>query len=231
MKHTKKMILLVVLFATAMGFMETAIVVYLRKLYYPGGFSFPLKIIPPDIGLVECLREAATLVMLITIGIIAGKGKVERFAYFVLAFAVWDIFYYVFLFALLGWPQSLFTWDILFLLPVPWVGPVWAPLLLCALMVYGSVLVILREASGKFQPPLTWQWILMCSGAVVCIVSFMLDYLTFRDHYDAGEPGIFAGFSRYVPESFNTPVFFTGFLLMCYSLFYYQLKPTPNEKI
>ncbi|MBK6833902.1 MAG: hypothetical protein IPG89_06345 [Bacteroidetes bacterium] len=65
--------------------------------------------------------------MLVGAGIIAGKTRLTRFAYFIIAFAIWDIFYYVFLYVLLQWPESLFTWDILFLVPVPWTGPVIAP--------------------------------------------------------------------------------------------------------
>src|SRR6201998_1661345 len=105
-------------FSIAMGFLETAVVIYLRKLYYPHGFQFPLVPIDNDIAMVEFLREAATIIMLLGIGIIAGKNTSQKFGIFIYCFAVWDIFYYVFLKLLLGWPESLFTWDILFIIPV-----------------------------------------------------------------------------------------------------------------
>ena len=105
-----------------MGFMETAVVVYLRKIYYPDGFQFPLIPIDADIALVEFLREAATITMLLGIGILTGKTSSQKFAFFIYCFAIWDIFYYVFLKVLLDWPESRFTWDIIILIPEHWVG-------------------------------------------------------------------------------------------------------------
>jgi hypothetical protein len=101
-----------------MGFLEAIVVVYLRQLYFPEGFDFPLNPIPPKILAIEWLREITTLVMLVSIGIIAGKNFLQRFSYFLYCFAVWDIFYYVALKLLLNWPPSLLTWDLLFLFPV-----------------------------------------------------------------------------------------------------------------
>src|SRR5580700_10847047 len=116
-------------FSIAMGFLEAAVVIYLRKMYYPNGFHFPLTVVEPDIGLTEFLREAATVIMLLAIGILTGKNTSQKFGIFLFCFAIWDIFYYVFLKMLIGWPASLLDWDILFLIPVPWVGPVLAPCL------------------------------------------------------------------------------------------------------
>src|ERR1044072_1504154 len=96
MKSYKPLVWLTI-FSIAMGYLETAVVVYLRKLYYPGGFNFPLVPVTLDIAKTEFWREAATLIMLVGIGVLAGKNKTQRFAYFLLSFAVWDIFYYVFL--------------------------------------------------------------------------------------------------------------------------------------
>ena len=75
------------------------------------------------------MREAATLVMLLAVGMLAGADVAPRLGYTAIAFGVWDIFYYVFLRVIGGWPRSLFDWDILFLLPLPWWGPVLAPVL------------------------------------------------------------------------------------------------------
>ena len=98
----KKTLLWVAIFSTAMGYLECTVVVYLREIYYPGGFNFPLAPIDKPIAITEIGREAATLVMLLGIGFLAGKTAVQRFAYFIYSFAIWDIFYYVFLKVLTG---------------------------------------------------------------------------------------------------------------------------------
>ncbi|MEK6792710.1 MAG: hypothetical protein AABX95_02740 [Nanoarchaeota archaeon] len=117
-KESWKKFWIVTIFSIAMGFLESTIVIYLRKIYYPDGFDFPLKgFIDPNILSIEWIREFFTIVMLITIGLLAGKTLYEKFAYFILSFAIWDIFYYVFLKAFLDWPQSWITWDLLFLIP------------------------------------------------------------------------------------------------------------------
>ena len=125
----------VTLFAVAMGMLESSVVIYLRELYYPGGFQFPLKAMSYTISITELTRELATLIMLMGIGVLSGRNKQERFAWFIYSFAIWDIFYYLFLYLFINWPVSLLDWDVLFLLPVMWVGPVWAPVLLSALMI------------------------------------------------------------------------------------------------
>ena len=111
-KQTYKTLLWLSIFGIAMGLLESAVVVYLRELYYPEGFAFPLKPMGPTLILTEILREAATLVMLMAIGVLAGRTRTERFGYFIFTFAVWDIFYYLFLKLLLNWPESLLTWDV-----------------------------------------------------------------------------------------------------------------------
>jgi hypothetical protein len=112
-----------------MGYMESSVVVYLRAIMYPDGFGFPLAPFDSHLAVTEIFREVATIIMLLGAGIIAGKTFPERFAWFIYCFAIWDIFYYVFLKALLGWPESFMTWDILFLIPATWVGPVISPII------------------------------------------------------------------------------------------------------
>ncbi len=106
-----------------MAYLESAIVVYLRLLYYPEGFIFPIKIIPNEIFLIELGRELATIFMLASISFLIGARFVDRFSYFLFAFGVWDIFYYVWLKLFINWPDSLLTDDLLFLIPVPWISP------------------------------------------------------------------------------------------------------------
>ena len=106
-------------FAIAMAYLESAVVVYLRLIYYPNGFDFPLVVIPMREALIELGREGATVVMLVAVGRLGTRGFWSGFAGFMFIFGVWDIFYYVWLKVFLNWPPSLATWDILFLLPVP----------------------------------------------------------------------------------------------------------------
>jgi len=89
----------------------------------------------PGLQRTEVFREAATMIMLACVGWIAGKTWRGRLAYLLIAFGVWDIFYYVFLKVLTGWPRTVLDWDILFLIPLPWWGPVVTPTSVAALMV------------------------------------------------------------------------------------------------
>ena len=91
----QKILLWVIIFSIAMGFLETAVVVYLRHIYYPQGFKFPLAPIDTSLVVVEVGRELATIIMLLGVGAIAGRTFASRFAYFILSFAIWDIFYYL----------------------------------------------------------------------------------------------------------------------------------------
>ena len=143
MRPVEKTLIVVSLFAIAMGLLESAVVIYLRDILYPGGFEFPLNPVRPDLVWTEILRELATLVMLLGVGILAGRNLAERFAWFMYSFAVWDIFYYAFLRVLIGWPESLMTWDVLFLLPVTWTGPVITPLIVSATMIFFALIIIL----------------------------------------------------------------------------------------
>ena len=162
-------------YAVAMAYLESAIVVYLRRLYYPRGFDFPLVIIDIPTLLIEVGREAATMVMLATVGAAAGRTRVGKLAYFLYLFGVWDIFYYVWLKVFLDWPASLFTWDVLFLIPVPWVGPVLAPVTV-ALTMIGMALVLLHlERHGPVLPAGKKVWLAQIVAALVVIVSFTMD--------------------------------------------------------
>ena len=128
--------LVVVLFAAGMAWVESASVYYLRVLV---GRVEPYQAIPLPIsgvlGRVELVREVATLVMLATLGVLAGGTMRARLGYTAVAFGVWDILYYVFLRIICGWPRSVLDWDILFLLPLPWWGPVLAPCCIATLMI------------------------------------------------------------------------------------------------
>jgi hypothetical protein len=162
-------------YAMAMAYVESAIVVYLRRLYYPHGFDFPLVIIDIPTLLIEVGRETATIVMLATVAGASGRTKVGKCAYFLYLFGVWDIFYYVWLKVFLDWPASLLTWDILFLIPVPWVGPVLAPITV-ALTMIGMALILLRlEQRGAVLPAAKKMWLAQIVASLIVIVSFTMD--------------------------------------------------------
>ena len=162
-------------YAVAMAYLESAIVAYLRRLYYPKGFDFPLVIIDIPTLLIEAGRETATIIMLATVGVAAGRTKVGKCAYFLYLFGVWDIFYYVWLKVFLDWPASLFTWDVLFLIPVPWVGPVLAPVTV-ALTMIGMALVLLHlEQHGPVRPAGKKVWLAQIVASLIVLVSFTMD--------------------------------------------------------
>jgi hypothetical protein len=164
-----------IVFSIAFGYVEASVVVYLRGLYYPDGFGFPLRMPDQEHLFIELLREGATIVMMAAFGIALGRRSWERFGYFLVMFGVWDILYYVWLKMLLDWPSSVFDWDVLFLIPLPWIGPVLAPVLISVLMMTTGYLVIRRIDRGQpFQPP-SLSWGLSVAATLVILYSFMSD--------------------------------------------------------
>ncbi len=149
----------VVVFAIAMAWVESAVVFYLRTMidriepHQPN----PLPVIG-GFASVELPREFATLVMLFAVGFLAGRTWRARIGYSAIAFGVWDIFYYVFLKMMCGWPHSLLDWDILFLLPLPWWGPVLAPVLISLLLILWGTFASQFE---RFPPPVLSNWRVM----------------------------------------------------------------------
>jgi len=158
-----------------MGFVESAVVVYLRAIHYPEGFRFPLKAITDNLIGVELLREFSTMLMLFSIAVLLGKRLWERFAYFLFCFGVWDIFYYIWLKVLLDWPSTIFEWDILFLIPLPWIGPVIAPVSISMLMIIFSIFIIYSFYKGYDFKPVLISRILALVGTGFILFSFMRD--------------------------------------------------------
>ena len=170
-------VLTVSAFAIAMAHVETMIVVYLRRLYYPDGFRFPLVIIDTPTLLLELEREAATVVMLAAYGLAAGRTRAGKLANFIIAFGVWDIFYYVWLKVVLDWPASLLTWDVLFLIPVPWVGPVIAPVSVACTMIGMGLVLLHLEQRGAVPAAAMRIWAAQAAACLIIIASFTLDVL------------------------------------------------------
>lgn len=200
-----------------MGFLETAVVIYLRHIIYgDASFSFPIQ--PSNMGLAvtELLREAATIIMLIGIGIVAGKNALQRFAWFLFSFAIWDIFYYVFLKVMVDWPASLLTWDLLFLIPVPWVGPVITPCLAALSMMVLALAIIYLQHKGYEVKVKANEWLMLISGCVVLLLSFMWGYITFASTFEGNielsSTGLLAAAYTYVPETFNWLIYSIGML-------------------
>ena len=162
-------------FAVAMANVEAMIVVYLRRLYYPDGFAFPLVILDMSTMSLELIREACTVVMLATFGLAAGRTSAGKFAHFLIGFGLWDIFYYVWLKIILNWPPSLFTWDVLFLIPVPWIGPVLAPVTVACTMVGMGLTLLWLETRGSVLPASKGVCSLQIAAAFVIILSFTID--------------------------------------------------------
>jgi hypothetical protein len=168
----------VVGFAIAMAYLESAVVVYLQRALAitPGDF-FPLQgpDVIGDLAGIEVGREFATMVMLVGIGCLAGRTRLERLAWTAVAFGVWDVFYYVWLWVFVGWPASLGAWDVLFLIPVPWIGPVWAPVTVSAALVGFGLGAARALDTGRRLRADRKSVALGVAGGLVVVLSFTVD--------------------------------------------------------
>jgi hypothetical protein len=199
---------LVVIYATAMAWVESAVVFYLRSMinriepHQPDPFP-----IAGGFGWVELVREFATLVMLLAVGVLAGRTWRARLGYFAVGFGVWDLGYYVFLKLMCGWPHSLLDWDILFLLPLPWWGPVLAPALIALLLIFWGTCASQFERRSA-SPVSNWRiWTLNLAGVALALYVFMADTL-------AASPRGLGAVCSVLPEKFNWPLFCLAWFLM-----------------
>ncbi len=171
-----KRIIIVFLFSVAMAYLESAVVVYLRVIYYPDGFFFPIKMISDRILLIEIGREVATIIMLVTVAILSSRLPQQKLYFFAFAFGVWDIFYYVWLKVFINWPQTLFTDDLLFLIPVPWIAPVIAPILISILLISVSIMALKKIEQGKQIKVNKANVIITLLGVLLILLSFILNF-------------------------------------------------------
>ena len=196
---------IVMAFAIAMAWVEAASVFYIRALVnrIEPYQTDPLPI-NGALGNVELWREAATLVMIATLGMLAGRTWRRRAGYAAIAFGAWDIFYYVFLRLISGWPRTLMDWDILFLLPVPWWGPVLAPVSIALLVIVWGTLATQSDEDARGA---SWAWVAGGTGVVLALAVFMID--AWRALPDGRQALL-----QVLPTTFNWPLFWVALLLM-----------------
>jgi hypothetical protein len=176
---TMKRFSAVVIFSMAFGYIEAAVVVYLRRIFHPEGFTFPLisfmiGSVNQKILLTEVGREASTLVIILTSAWLFGKNLQQRVAYFLTIFAVWDIFYYIWIKVLLNWPESIMDWDILFLIPISWAGPVLAPVLVSVVMLIFAGIILYQDSLARPIRTYFFDRVAFFLAALIIVVSFCI---------------------------------------------------------
>jgi hypothetical protein len=213
LKATLKRFCIVVVFGIALAYIEAAVVVYLRTIFHPAGFTFPLTefgISPlwKRLLLTETGREAATLVVIFTASWLFGRNLRQRFAFFLIIFAVWDIFYYIWLKVLIDWPGSIMDWDILFLIPTAWAGPVLAPILISLTLLVFAVIILYRSCNTGILTPTPIDWFVFTLATLLVVASFCIAGLhaaepDFQSHFHwplfaAGHLSAVALFAKYL---------------------------------
>ena len=187
----RSLALTVGVYAIAMAYLESAVVVYLqRAITINPDRLFPLSgpEIAGNLAVIEVGREFATLVMLATVGCLAGRRWIDRLAWTAVAFGVWDIFYYVWLWVFIGWPHSPLTWDVLFLIPAPWAGPVWAPMAVSAALIAAGLPAAYLVRVGRVPAIGRMRLAGSVSGGLLVVISFAANAPVLLD---GGLPGWF----------------------------------------
>ena len=196
--------------ALAFGWIEASVVVYLREIYmreaslqgtnyFAGSQSFQVSLLslPSHVIAVEMAREACTIVLLGAVAWLAGRRSADRAGAFLLSFGIWDLTYYAGLKLALGWPDTLRAWDILFLIPLPWVAPVWAPVTVSVVFVAaGSYLFWTSNRERRYQWP---DVAVLAMSVSLTIAAFLVDSRAATDHR--------------VPEGFPVWLFWAGIVL------------------
>lgn len=176
---TFKRLGIAIIFSIAFGYIEAAVVVYLREIFHPDGFTFPMAVFGNDatsvrILLTEIGREVATIILTSTGAWLFGRNHQQRFAYWIVIFTIWDIFYYIWLKVLLDWPASIMDWDILFLIPVTWASPVFYPVLMAMTMFAFAVVILCCSSLARPIRTTVWDWLAFTLSALIIIESFCI---------------------------------------------------------
>ncbi len=199
------------LFAIAMAYVESTVVVYIRRIYGINDLLLDIPPFDPVIVPIEVGRELATLVMLMAVGWAIGKTLQSRISFTFFTFGIWDIFYYIWLRLIIGWPNSLFSPDILFLIPLPWWGPVIAPVLVACLMVVGGILAVISEDKGRKIRFSEFEWTTLIVGVLIMLYSFMEDALSIM-------PADIETLTQLRPTTFNWPIYLVGLICAGYAV-------------
>lgn len=198
-------------FSVAFSYVEAAVVVYLRRVL---GVTDIIRDVPPldtVIAATEIAREAATLVVLLAAGWAAGRNLQTRLGFAFFTFGLWDIFYYVWLRVLLDWPVSFLDPDLLFLIPIPWWGPVLSPLLVALLAMIGGARAVAADDRGWVVRPRALEWGILAAGTLAVLYSFMADALAIL-------PATAEELNRLRPGRFNWPIYLAGLAFMSWSV-------------
>ena len=179
LKTTLKRFCIVVIFGIALAYFEAAVVVYLRAIFHPDGFTFPLTSfgISPlwkQLRLTEVGREAASMVLISAAAWLFGRNLQQRFAFFLTIFAIWDIFYYIWLKVLINWPTSIMDWDILFLIPIIWASPLLAPVLISLTLLLFAVIILYRDSCARPLKVTPVDWLGLILAGLIVVVSFCI---------------------------------------------------------
>ncbi len=174
-----KRFFVVVVFGIAFAYIEASVVVYLREIFHSAGFTFPMTefgLTPlwKRLLLVETGREAATILIILTASWLSGRTFHQRLAFFLTIFAIWDIFYYLWLKVLIDWPASIMDWDVLFLIPTVWAGPVAAPILVSILLLVFAAIILYRSCGAKPLESTLVDRFLFVLAALLVIASFCI---------------------------------------------------------
>lgn len=218
MNSINRKLLWLTIFTIAIAYVEATVVVYLRQIYYPDNLQviFPLKMFSSFSLAVELCREAATIIIMLSVAfLIERKNRTRIFAAFIFQFGVWDIFYYIWLKATIGWPVSWSEWDILFLIPWAWLGPWICPVLISILFVGWSTIVLKSEREYVLSKINLWLFI---SGSILGLISFLQPALPYIIKNRVED------FQNYMPGNFWWWLFISGYLLMTVGLMRSLLK-------
>lgn len=215
-----------IIFAVSMGFLEAIVVVYVREIFYPDGFRFPLKEMPEWLIAIEWIREISTLLMLGSVAWISGKIFLKRLSVFLFIFGIWDIIYYVGLKIFLDWPESLLTWDILFLIPITWVSPVLAPVICSLLMIIMACILDFHLLNNNLKKLKKTEFALLITGAAIIYFTFTVDFGMMlingnflKQYFTLAENKEFlALLTAWEPSQFNWTLFAFGFAIICVSI-------------
>lgn len=219
MKEAQRNILWLTLFAIAMAQVEASLVIHLRSVYYPDDplTLFPLSILTQRDYLIELAREFATVMMMLSVALLVASGFMRFFAAFVYVFGLWDIFYYLWLKLMIGWPTSWLEWDVLFLIPWPWFGPWITAALIALLFVIWGGWIWLASGTARFTKTTA---LLLIFGVLFSLAAFLLPAVPLL-------PEGVEAFRDFRPDMFLWRLYSMGYLLMAVAL--WRVARTANN--